>query len=441
MSNYKYNNDYNNDYNNYYNNNNYNYNLNNEYNYGQGYTNSGYNNFDENYYYGNDVNYSVKLITSEPKKKNPFLTLFIIIAILGIIAGIIFAVINKEQILSKINNTDDSRLASEKENNSQNEKNNIALTQTEEEKVEKRLLPQAISNPQQKVDAIYDSNKKIAFLTFDDGPSEVTKELLDVLEEENVKVTFFVLGRYVQNNPEIVKKAYDAGHYIANHGYTHNYASIYKSTLDLYKDYLKGEQAIKEVLGNEYNSYLFRFPGGSVGGKYHQVKQNAAKYLNEKGIAHIDWNALTSDSAGAKTVESEIQEFEKTRKPLGKPLVILQHDMGTKNLTPEVTKKVIQTLKAEGYKFHNFYDIFKNDESLDNNIQENQGNQSEQSNQDNQNNQEDQDLNTTQQQTNNINNDNEINTDLETNNINSTNNTNNINNSNINTMRSLTRIN
>jgi len=65
-------------------------------------------------------------------------------------------------------------------------------------------------------------------LTFDDGPTtSVTPKILDILKEENVKATFFVIGKSAEEHPEIVKRAYDEGHYIANHGYSHNYKSIY----------------------------------------------------------------------------------------------------------------------------------------------------------------------------------------------------------------------
>ena len=67
------------------------------------------------------------------------------------------------------------------------------------------------------------SNKKIAYLTFDDGSTTTaTSKVLDILKSENVKATFFVLGKHVKENPDLVKRAYQEGHYIANHGYSHN---------------------------------------------------------------------------------------------------------------------------------------------------------------------------------------------------------------------------
>ena len=74
------------------------------------------------------------------------------------------------------------------------------------------------------------SEQKIAYLTFDDGPTlKATPKILDILKEENVKASFFVIGKCVDSHPEITKRAYDEGHFIANHGYNHNNSKLYKN--------------------------------------------------------------------------------------------------------------------------------------------------------------------------------------------------------------------
>lgn len=81
-----------------------------------------------------------------------------------------------------------------------------------------------------KISTLTKGEEKIVYLTFDDGPnSAVTPKILDILEKYNAKATFFVIGKNVENNPEIVKRAYEEGHYIANHGYSHNNSNLYKS--------------------------------------------------------------------------------------------------------------------------------------------------------------------------------------------------------------------
>lgn len=112
---------------------------------------------------------------------------------------------------------------------------------------------------------IYNSEKKRAFLTFDDGPSTITPTILDVLKQEKVKASFFVLGSYVQAKPETVKRIYEEGHFIGNHGYSHVYSSIYSSPEAVLDEYNRCNDAVKTAIGvPEYNSHLFRFPGGLI---------------------------------------------------------------------------------------------------------------------------------------------------------------------------------
>ena len=74
------------------------------------------------------------------------------------------------------------------------------------------------------------SKQKIAYLTFDDGPTlKATPKILDILKEEDVVATFFVVGKHVKETPELVKRAYDEGHFITNHGYNHNNSKLYKN--------------------------------------------------------------------------------------------------------------------------------------------------------------------------------------------------------------------
>ena len=108
--------------------------------------------------------------------------------------------------------------------------------------------------------------EKIAYLTFDDGPSKtVTPLLLDLLKQENIKATFFVLGNRAKSNPDLIKREFEEGHYIANHGYTHKYSSIYTNSQTVLDEYNYTESCIQEALANpDYHSRVFRFPGGSV---------------------------------------------------------------------------------------------------------------------------------------------------------------------------------
>ena len=207
---------------------------------------------------------------------------------------------------------------------------------------------------------IYSSDYKRVFLTFDDGPSKsVTIPILDILRQNNIKATFFVLGSNVERYPEIVKRAYQEGHYIANHGFTHVYGNIYSSAQAVIDEYNRTETAIKNAIGDQtYNSRLFRFPGGSIGGKYNDIKTEAINLLNQNNIAHLDWNALTADAAGLSNVDDMINYVEST---IGNKnsVVILMHDIGTKKETYELLPELIKRLQEKGYAFENIYDLLK----------------------------------------------------------------------------------
>lgn len=211
------------------------------------------------------------------------------------------------------------------------------------------------------VENIYKVEEKRVFLTFDDGPSKkVTLPILDLLQQENIKATFFVLGSRVELNPDIVKREYEEGHYIANHGYSHTYSKIYSSVDTVFEEYYKTEEVIKNAIGDsEYTSLLFRFPGGSTGGKYKGIKEEAKCRLKENSIAYVDWNALTGDAEGGKkSVEQLVSRFYET---IGNKnsIVILMHDAGDKKTTYEALPQIIQTLRDNGYEFKNFYDLIK----------------------------------------------------------------------------------
>ena len=201
---------------------------------------------------------------------------------------------------------------------------------------------------------------KRVFLTFDDGPStSVTPYILDLLAEQNIKATFFVLGTKVEANPDLVKREYDEGHYIANHGYSHKYSSIYSSAQSVLDEYNKTNELIKNALNNQnYNSLVFRFPGGSVGGPYNDLKQEAKELLKQNGIASVDWNALTNDAAGANTKEKIMENFYDTIKNKTS-IVLLMHDASDKILTYECLPDIIQYFKDNGYEFKTMYDVLE----------------------------------------------------------------------------------
>ena len=228
------------------------------------------------------------------------------------------------------------------------------------EKKRQEKIPKLTNIGKQNIEKIYNCDTKRVFLTFDDGPSMRTNEILDILKQENIKATFFVLGNYVEKMPETVKRIYDEGHYIANHGYSHVYEQIYSSPQAVLDEYNKCNEAIKNAIGvPEYNSHLFRFPGGLVGGKYADIKLQAKELLNQNNILNVDWNALIGDSEKANaSTDFLLQRLKDTVGNKSRP-VILMHDAPAKKSTVEALPQIISYLKEQGYEFKNFYEIIK----------------------------------------------------------------------------------
>ena len=201
-------------------------------------------------------------------------------------------------------------------------------------------------------------NKKIAFLTFDDGPNiSVTPKVLDILKEENVKASFFVIGKCVDSHPEITKRAYDEGHYIANHGYFHNNNLLYKSSDNFLNELKKTDLAIGNAIGvPNYCSHIFRFPNGFMSPSNKAKKKEAVKLLQNIDFNYIDWNCLNNDSVKKYSSSQLLNNLIKSSKNKD-VLVILMHDTKDVSNSSLVLKDSIKYLKDKGYIFKNFYDI------------------------------------------------------------------------------------
>lgn len=199
--------------------------------------------------------------------------------------------------------------------------------------------------------------EKIAYLTFDDGPSLVTPKILDILSKEDVKASFFVIGKYVEARPEIVKRAYEEGHYIANHTYSHNNSILYKSSESFTNEIKKTDIAIGNAIGIDgYSSLIFRFPNGFMSPQYKAKKKEMAKLLSQMNYTYIDWNCLNNDSIKKYTSSQLLNNLKKSSKNKD-TLVILMHDTKDVSNSSLVLEDSIKYLKSEGYSFSNFYSI------------------------------------------------------------------------------------
>ena len=184
-------------------------------------------------------------------------------------------------------------------------------------------------------------------MTFDDGPGCYTQSILDVLNEYNVKATFFVTNQF-SSYQYMIKKEYESGHSIAVHTYSHNYAKIYESVDSYVDDFNQMNQIIYDQTGTY--TKMFRFPGGSSNtiSRFNKgIVSNVAKTMTDKGYIYFDWNIDSTDTQykdSEKIYQNVISELEKHDKS-----VVLMHDIKKANI--ESVRKIINYGLENGYTF------------------------------------------------------------------------------------------
>ena len=213
-------------------------------------------------------------------------------------------------------------------------------------------------NLRKKIEVLTKSDQKIAYLTFDDGPTiKATPKVLDILKEEDVKATFFVIGKYVAHHPELVKRAYEEGHFIANHGYDHNNKKLYQSSESFINEIKSTDAEISKAIGvDNYCSHIFRFPNGYMSPNNKSQKKKCAKLLQEMNYTYVDWNCLNNDSVKKYKSAQLLNNLKKSSKNKG-TLIVLMHDTADVSNSSLVLKDSISYLKKQGYEFRNFYDL------------------------------------------------------------------------------------
>ncbi|MGN0559962.1 MAG: polysaccharide deacetylase family protein [Candidatus Fimenecus sp.] len=212
---------------------------------------------------------------------------------------------------------------------------------------EKATAPSPVPAEQQ---GSTDLSAKTIYLTFDDGPSARTPEVLQILADNGVKATFFVKngGKYNHYMQDIVAQ----GHTIALHTYTHSYSGIYASD----EAYLNDLQQISDLVYNEtgVRTNIMRFPGGSsntVSKKYNPgIMTRMTQKVTEMGYLYYDWNLSSGDASGGTVPASTI--INNCRKvPRNNTVIVLMHDAGDKRTTVEALPEVIAYYKAAGCNF------------------------------------------------------------------------------------------
>lgn len=182
------------------------------------------------------------------------------------------------------------------------------------------------------------------YLTFDDGPSVYTKEILDILDRYGVKATFFVVGKETDSDKEALQEIVARGHTLGMHSYTHKYADVYESVDAFAQDFMRIQDYLYETTG--VKSTVYRFPGGSSNTVSDIDMHEFADYLDVQGVRFFDWNISSGDGGRMLlTVETlvenstaDIEKFETS--------VILLHDSAAKTTTVEALPIIIENILA-----------------------------------------------------------------------------------------------
>lgn len=191
--------------------------------------------------------------------------------------------------------------------------------------------------------------KKVVYMTFDDGPSVLTDKVLDILKENDVHATFFLIGNQINDRTEdTVKRIVNEGHQIGVHTYSHDASKIYASADAYYDDILKAEQAIIKRTG--IVPLVYRFPYGSNNCYVMKYRKNVIKKLKNAGLNYCDWNVSGEDSIGHPSVSKIIANVKSNYTRYNEPVVLL-HDSGGNKATVSALPEIIKMYKEAGYEF------------------------------------------------------------------------------------------
>lgn len=269
-----------------------------------------------------------------------------------ILCGLVFFVYIGTAFCMKVESDNKRKaIAEQKEQAAQKEieekKKERAAAEEKEAALDQREALFAVQ-PGNPVGVFEQSQEKVVYLTFDDGPSNKTQAVLDILDQYNVKATFFVTGAMPEYHP-LIKTAYEKGHTIGLHTYSHDYQQVYASTDAYFQDLNAIGQVVKEQIG--YVPCFIRFPGGSsntISANYCQGIMSAlASMVEAQGYQYYDWNCSSGDGS-VRTAEELVQGAASCSE---NNIIVLCHDSTTKQTTIDALPQIIEHFQSQGYVF------------------------------------------------------------------------------------------
>lgn len=206
---------------------------------------------------------------------------------------------------------------------------------------EKEQKEDIVSEPAVDVEQV----KKV-YLTFDDGPSEETNKVLDILKKKNIKATFFVIGRQDEYSKKIYKRIVKEGHTLGMHSYSHIYKEIYGSSEQFENDFQRISDLLFDVTG--VRSAYYRFPGGSSS-TGELPMQECCDFLNQQGVTYLDWNVIAANGADENVSKKEMVQSVMDGVSRYDTSIVLLYDSADKKMTAKSLEAIIDALQAGEY--------------------------------------------------------------------------------------------
>ena len=186
--------------------------------------------------------------------------------------------------------------------------------------------------------------QRVVYLTFDDGPKKDTPELLALLEELDVPATFFLVGLSVRAFPEYAKMIVDAGYTVGCHSMTHSYSRLKSGTDYVGRDLTRFTELMRETVGEDFSTDLYRFPGGSS-----SYASGTKTFVRDQGYAWFDWNVMTGDAQYTFKSDAEMLDYTLSQVKDKEVVILLMHE--AKERTRRILPELVAYFRENGYTF------------------------------------------------------------------------------------------
>ena len=193
---------------------------------------------------------------------------------------------------------------------------------------------------------VHADEKKIIYLTFDDGPAgKVTKDILDILKKDSVPATFFLIGNQIKGQENLIKRMYDEGHSLGLHSMSHKKNCLYASNESFLKEMLDTQETINSIVG--FKPTILRFPFG-CNNNYYKISKSMVNLLHENNLKIYDWNTDSGDGANPNANPGVFIKNSRNNKD---NVLLLMHCAYMSTNSVKALPDIIKYYKDNGYEF------------------------------------------------------------------------------------------